>query len=304
MSGRVRARAKISQRAEQSESAPANTQKLQQSLAIPLCCSMSEFASLLASFKQSAATASSNPPSRSQTSTPNEQHKQNRKRPHAIAEVKSPLSCPLFHSYMETNKDFELSFLVIGAQKAGTSWSHALLRRCDRIALPRDQKEVHFWDWHIRKGLDWYIRQFDYSRKDASSHLYGEITPCYVVLPPSTIAQIHKCFPDLKVIFVARDLVDRAWSAITMELRNQTMGLKAGEFAEGDLTEREQKANKVQQTRKATISVAQQRRLQQQSSPSSHPDSFFLDRLRSEIHSSRSDYATHLANWFMIYPAK
>jgi hypothetical protein len=114
---------------------------------------------------------------------------------------------------------------------------------------------------------------------------------------------MHKCFPELKVIFVARDLVDRAWSAIIMELRDKTMGLNAGEFAEGALAECDQKANKVQK-RKTTVSVAQQRRLQQQSSPSAQPDSYYLERLRSEIHSTRSDYSTHLNNWFTSFPSK
>jgi len=216
---------------------------------------------------------------------------------------------------------FELSFLVIGAQKAGTSWLHALLQKCSpttRISLPREQKEVHFWDWHYRKGFQWYIRQFDYPRKKLSlthkktgegtpstATKYGEITPCYVVLPPSTISEIHQCFPNLKLIFIARDMVDRVWSAMIMELRDQSSGRKAGEFAEGVIPgDDTRRLAKEGRSSNSSMSVAQQRRMQQQSLPSSQTDAYFLGRLRSETHASRSDYATHLRNWYAHFPAK
>ncbi|KAL7541142.1 hypothetical protein ACHAXR_012083 [Thalassiosira sp. AJA248-18] len=269
---------------------------------------MSEFASMLASFKQNATSASSS--SNQQSSTPS---KQARKRPHPNANVPSAPYFPAMHSHSRKNNSFELSFLIIGAQKAGTSWLHTLLQKCHRLALPIEQKEVHFWDWHYRKGFDWYIRQFDYPQKlshkaDDPSHsnnpLYGEITPCYVVLQPTAIAEIHNCFPNLKVIFVARDLVDRAWSAMIMELRDQTIGLNPGEFAKGSLAGGKQQSKRARKFDDTKISVAQQRRLQQQSSPSSQPDSYYIDRLRSETHTSRSDYATRLSNWYSQYPSE
>jgi len=44
------------------------------------------------------------------------------------------------------------------------------------------------------------------------------------------IAEVRYLFPDAKLVFLARDLVDRAWSAILMELRNSVRGMEAGEF--------------------------------------------------------------------------
>jgi len=275
---------------------------------------------MLASFKQNAAASSSSlnqPSSRipsSATPLPPSQQKQTRKRRNPDnAKVQSTPSFPHMHSHVRKNKvGFELSFLVIGAQKSGTSWLHTLLQKCNRIALPREQKEVHFWDWHHRKGFDWYTRQFAFPQRlahTADSSLksddpcYGEITPCYIVLPPPTIAEIHKCFPALKIVFVARDLVDRAWSAMRMELRDQTMGLNPGDFAKGVIAGDKQ-GSKRAKTNEATMSVAQQRRLQQQSNPSAQSDSYYLDRLRSETHTSRSDYATHLKHWLTHFPSE
>jgi hypothetical protein len=272
---------------------------------------MSDFASLLSSFKQDASAASA--ASKSPAESASAKTQLSRKRPLAkTTSAATPTShvvphFPSIHSNTRKKTDFELSFLGIGAQKAGTTWLHKLLQKCDDISLPKEQKEVHFWDWHHRRGFKWYIRQLGYhSQKESSAPLhYGEITPCYVVLPEPTIAELYKCFPNLKIIFVARDLVDRAWSAMIMELRDQTMGLHAGQFADGvigndnKITNNNIDAN----NKRMKLSTAQQRRLEQQSSPSSQPDSYFMDRLRNTTHDSRSNYAKHLTNWYKYFPS-
>ena len=126
----------------------------------------------------------------------------------------------------------------------------------------------------------------------------GEITPDYVVLPPTTIAEISKCFPNLRIVFIARDLVERTWSAMTMELHDQNMGLNPGDFGEGVIDGDNRNAKRI----KLNPSTAQQRRMQQQSSPSSQPDSYYLERMHSLVHKSRSDYATSLKNWYDYFP--
>ena len=266
---------------------------------------MSDFASLLSSFKQNASSVASAAPAPKKSSATSNTT-QSRKRPFPTNNTSSALSSinhshsiphfPSLHHGTRKETDFELNFMGIGAQKAGTTWLHKLLQKCHVISLPQKQKEVHFWDWHHRKGIEWYIQQFRYSQK--SSSCYGEITPCYVVLPEQTIAEISRCFPNLKIIFIARDLVDRAWSAMIMELRDQAMGLNAGEFADGVVGSDDKNASK-----RAKLNTAQQRRLQQQSSPSSQPDSYFMDRLRNITHDSRSNYAKHLSNWYKHFPS-
>lgn len=277
------------------------------SLRSPLSSTMSNFASLLNSFKQNAASASrATKTSRDGSSAATAAHDEqlsSKKRPRPSSGTSQAPHFPAFHSSPSQKKkgSFELSFLVIGGQKCGTTWLHTMLQKCKQLSLP-NQKEVHFWDWHYKKGFDWYTRQFgypDYNTTNANTKqpLYGEITPDYVVLGSSTIAEIHRCFPDLKVVFVARDLVDRAWSAMIMELRDQNMGLNAGEFADGVIGGKDSKRAKT-----ASVSTAQQRRMRQLSSPSSQPDSYYLDRLRNTTHNSRSDYATSLNHWYEHFP--
>ena len=106
---------------------------------------MSEFASMLASFKKNAETSK-------QSSSKSNQQKQSstndRKRPHPNTtttnayNIKSSIpSFPSIHANVRRRDSFELSFLVVGAQKAGTSWLHTLMQQCKDISLPRDQKE-------------------------------------------------------------------------------------------------------------------------------------------------------------------
>jgi len=108
---------------------------------------MSEFASMLASFKKNA--ESSKQQSKSKSSTSNQQKQStDRKRPHPTTTTSAyntnysyiP-SFPSIHANVRKSNSFELSFLVVGAQKAGTSWLHTLLQQCKDVSLPRDQKE-------------------------------------------------------------------------------------------------------------------------------------------------------------------
>ncbi len=63
--------------------------------------------------------------------------------------------------------------------------------------------------------IEAYAALFD----DKGASIAGDVTPGYSILEPEVIATIVARFPDLKVIFIARDPVDRFWSAFNMRLR-------------------------------------------------------------------------------------
>src|SRR5688572_21071755 len=50
-------------------------------------------------------------------------------------------------------------FLGIGAQKSGTTWLHVNLACHPELYLPA-QKEVHYFDRHFDKSLEYYSRRF------------------------------------------------------------------------------------------------------------------------------------------------
>lgn len=110
-------------------------------------------------------------------------------------------------------------FLGIGAQKAGTTWLHRNLdRHPDVFFAPR--KEIHFWDWHRHRGLDWYERQF---AKAPAGAVTGEISPSYAVMPADDIVAIREHNPHIALLMLVRDPRERAWSAARMALTRAEM---------------------------------------------------------------------------------
>lgn len=146
-------------------------------------------------------------------------------------------------------------FVVIGAQKAGTSWLHAQLSAHPDLWLPA-VKEVHYFDRvHLdehareraaRRGLaappprnrdrdvaamaqhrramnfsgpvsdEWYGGLFT---EAPAGSLCGEVTPAYALLPRQGVEHLLRLAPDVKVLFLVRDPVERAISQIRMGRR-------------------------------------------------------------------------------------
>lgn len=103
------------------------------------------------------------------------------------------------------------AFLGIGAQKSGTTWLHARLREHPSIFLP-EEKERHYFDWNFHRPLAEYAGIF----RPAGARLAGEITPGYAILPDDRIEFIARVMPTVRVIYLMRDPVERAWSQVVM----------------------------------------------------------------------------------------
>jgi hypothetical protein len=106
------------------------------------------------------------------------------------------------------------SFLIIGAQKAGTTSLHAYLEQHPRLASSFP-KEVNYFSRHIYRGkdLNWYRQCFTSLTKPNA--LFFESTPNY--MNSESVAQdIAKHYPAIKLIIVLRDPVARAFSGWNM----------------------------------------------------------------------------------------
>lgn len=135
-----------------------------------------------------------------------------------------------------------LDFLGIGAQKAGTTWLYEMMRLHPGISFPAG-KELHFWNHpYSKSGRACYFNQFN-----MSDQCVGEITPAYAMLDQATIAEIHAAVPHLRIVFIIRNPIDRAWSSALMALERATMTINeasdqwfidhfrsAGSIARGD----------------------------------------------------------------------
>ena len=65
------------------------------------------------------------------------------------------------------------TFVIVGAQKSGTTTLHDLLGQHPQIWVS-EPKELHFFDKHQGRGVEWYADQF---RPDVDSRAWGESTP-------------------------------------------------------------------------------------------------------------------------------
>ena len=104
-------------------------------------------------------------------------------------------------------------FLIIGAQKAGTTALYQYLARHPQVR-PAITKEVHYFDANFERGERWYRAHFP--RRSASSwgrsgFLTGEATPFYL-FHPWVPARVAEGLPGLKLIVMLRDPVRRAIS--------------------------------------------------------------------------------------------
>jgi hypothetical protein len=98
-------------------------------------------------------------------------------------------------------------FLGIGALKAATTYLEGLLREHPDLCLPRNQKEVQFFNRYFERGPKWYAAVF----ASCGGRRRGEISPQYLSDPlcPSRIARL---LPDVRLLVSLRDPVQRAYS--------------------------------------------------------------------------------------------
>ncbi len=107
-------------------------------------------------------------------------------------------------------------FLGIGAVKGGTTWLHHNLAAHPGLMLPSD-KEMHYFDHRLHRGIGRYSRAFS----DAGQRIPGEITPSYSTLSDWRVSLVAKVMPDVRVIMLMRDPVERAWSHAVMKLARE-----------------------------------------------------------------------------------
>jgi len=98
-------------------------------------------------------------------------------------------------------------FLIVGPQKCATTWAYKCLCDHPEVYMP-DTDSVHFFDMNYHEGINWYQDFFDL---DKGAIAVGEETPSYI-RDHSVPSRISEHLPDVKLIFMIRNPVDRAFS--------------------------------------------------------------------------------------------
>ena len=112
-----------------------------------------------------------------------------------------------------------LDFMIIGAQKAGTTALASFLSEHPDLQMS-DPKEVHLFNSPEYSPL-WSVDEINARYKPSfpagsESRLWGEATPIYLYWP-EIAPELRRYNPDLKLIAILRDPIDRAISHYMME---------------------------------------------------------------------------------------
>jgi uncharacterized protein (TIGR03086 family) len=107
------------------------------------------------------------------------------------------------------------TFIIIGAQKSGTRWLRVNLGRHPEVyTAPLETMFFHSPERFDTHGLEWYRAKFD--GWDGEPFV-GEATPGYMMWrhrPRRVAARIAEVLPDVQLIALLRNPVDRAYSAM------------------------------------------------------------------------------------------
>ncbi len=101
-------------------------------------------------------------------------------------------------------------FLIIGAQKCGTTFLYQLLVQHPHVK-PAFVKEVHYFDLNFKRGHNWYRSHFPLQINNSRKYITGESSP-YYLFHPHAARRASAVVPDAKLIVLLRNPVDRAYS--------------------------------------------------------------------------------------------
>ncbi|HYN97178.1 MAG TPA: sulfotransferase [Pilimelia sp.] len=111
------------------------------------------------------------------------------------------------------------AFLIVGAQRCGTTSLFKTLSQHPAVLPAVYHKGVHYFDMSYDRGMDWYLGHFPTSRRAEAvrPHLgvpgiTGESSP-YYMFHPLAAGRIARDLPDVRLLVLLRDPVERAYSA-------------------------------------------------------------------------------------------
>jgi Sulfotransferase family len=109
----------------------------------------------------------------------------------------------------------KLADRLFGRQDYNKGFVNRLVRGVSRGIIERSWANIR---WTTRYFLgtyndDWYRSLF----KSGTGKVKGEITPSYSILSLKDVNHIREMFPELKVILILRNPIDRAWSHVRFD---------------------------------------------------------------------------------------
>jgi hypothetical protein len=167
-------------------------------------------------------------------------------------------------------------FLILGAQKAGTTALYAYLRRHPKITGP-SWKEVSYFDRHYARGSDWYRGNFPNLLR-TRRELVGEASPSYLFHPLAP-QRVKELVPDARLVVLVRNPIDRALSHYHHEL---ALGRESLSFEDA--------------------LAAEERRLEGEEDRLRADPRYFSSEWWSHTYKARGRYVEQLERWLQVFP--
>lgn len=119
--------------------------------------------------------------------------------------------------YPSTNLLSESSFKarLLGASSINIQWKREAIRDVLGSVGKGDIERIKWCYEFYSKDVndEWYLDLFE----KRAENVVGEITPAYSFLDKSDVEHVRKLMPDVKIIFLIRNPVDRDWSHIRFD---------------------------------------------------------------------------------------
>lgn len=127
------------------------------------------------------------------------------------------------------DKGFKLDFIGIGAPKSGTTWASKCLSEHPEICMSQP-KEVHFFNkkyafyrvgetFKYSKGISWYSSHWNHCNQSQKRGEWG----VYYLQDEEAPKLIHKHFPNIKLVAILRDPVERLHSHYLHPAQNRNL---------------------------------------------------------------------------------
>jgi hypothetical protein len=159
--------------------------------------------------------------------------------------------------------DCRPDFLIISPPKTGSTWLADNLRQHPQLFVPAIKEVKYFSSFFKALGLGWYLDHF----ASAQGRVKGEASPSYALLPKGRIRLIRRLMPRVKLVFLMRDPVARAWSHARHSYRFREGGFASVAAGLGDV-----------------------------------PDEAWLESLSSDWSLASGDYLGQLRRWSAVFP--
>ncbi len=131
------------------------------------------------------------------------------------------LGAPLRPLYRRAG--MEPGFLVIGTKRGGSTSCYEWIAQHPQVAPCRTGKGTHYFDVNHTRGEAWFRAGFPAQREPW--RITGEGSP-YYMFHPLAVERIAATLPEVRLIAVLRDPVERAWSHYKYEVArgHETLG--------------------------------------------------------------------------------